>query len=191
VPFVLHEYNQAGTVRFRAALEALLPLVEPALGAFRVIEVEAVPTGHVPIDAERSLELSPVHNEQTIRFDPRRVVAGDLGAVRESLLGAARWLADARLAYMRRNLEALTEATGQVARVARDMNWDDVMTVLEDLPIGFNERGEPTFGLWPPEAQARYEALPRRTPDQERRWQQLMHRKREEARARERDRRLR
>jgi hypothetical protein len=175
-------------------MEALLPVVEPALRAFRVIEVEAVPTAHVPIDEERSIELAPSHLVQTITFDARcinRMVSGDFAAVHEALLAEVRWLASARVLHMKRALDTLTEATGQVVRVSREMTWDTVMSAVLSLPIGFDDVGRPTFELWPPQAQARYEALPARDDDQERRWQHLMHDKREEARARERYRRLR
>lgn len=191
VLFARNEYNRAAGVRFRVAMEALLPIVQPALKMFEVREVEAVPTGRVTIDEERSVEFVPVHAEQTIRFDPRRVVAGDLAAVREALIAAATTSANARVAVMRANLDAMTEATGQVVRVSREMNWDDLMVVIADMPIAFDERGEPTFVLWPPRAQAEYEALGPRNSDQEQRWQVLLREKREEARARERDRRLR
>jgi hypothetical protein len=71
------------------------------------------------------------------------------------------------------------------------MTWDTIMTAVENLPIAFDHGGEPTFGLWPPQAQAQYDALPARNADQERRWRRLLHTKREEAHARERHRRLR
>lgn len=194
MPFALYEYDHQATLRFRVAVEALLPVVQPALRAFRVIEVETVPTAHVLMDEERSIEFAPSHLEQTITFDARciqRAVSGDLAAVHEALLAEVRCLGSARVAHMKRTLDRLTEATGEVVRVDREMTWDTIMTVVENLPIAFDDGGEPTFELWPPQAQARYEALPPRDADQERRWQQLLHNKREEARARERHRRLR
>jgi hypothetical protein len=194
MPFALYEYNDAVEWRSRIAMEALLGVVEPALRAFRVIEVEAVPTTHVPIDGDRSIDLAPTHLEQTVSFDAecvQRAVDGDLAAVHRALLAGARWLACARVAHMKRALDTITEAIGQVARVGQEMTWESIMTAVKNLPIGFDAGGSPTFELWPPQAQLRYEALPARDADQERRWRQLMHDKREEARARERDRRLR
>jgi hypothetical protein len=115
VPFALYEYDHQATLRFRVGIEALLPVVQPALRAFRVVEVEIVPTAHVPIDEERSIDLAPSHSEQTIPFDERciqRAVAGDLSAVHEALLAEARSLASARVAHIKRTLDTLTEATG-------------------------------------------------------------------------------
>jgi hypothetical protein len=112
--FALREYDVAAQVAFRAAMEDLLPIIAPALKAFRVIEVEAVPTANVPIDAQAPLAIEPEHRESNIRFDPERVVAGRLDAVFEPLLEAAEEMARARLEYMHRTLEALTDSTGQV-----------------------------------------------------------------------------
>ena len=194
MPFALYDYSDAVESRCRVAIEALLPVVEPALRAFRVTEVEAVPAAHVPVDGDRSIELAPTHLDRTVTFDAdciRRAVEGDLSAVHAALLAEVRWLASARVAHMKRALNTLTEATGQVVRVGREMTWESIMTAVESMPIGFDDGGSPTFELWPPQAQMRYESLPARDADQERRWQQLMHDKQEEARARQRDRRLR
>lgn len=188
--FALREYDLAAQVAFRAAMEDLLPIIAPALKAFRVVEMEAVPTAQVPIDAQAPLAIEPEHRETSIRFNPERVVAGQLDAVFEPLLEAAEELARARLEYMRRTLETLTDATGQVTKGA-EITWHSVMDVVESMPLKFDEAGEPTFTFWPPSAQQRYEALLPRDAAEEKRWRELMDRKREEARARERDRRLR
>lgn len=184
--FALREYDLAAQVAFRAAMEDLLPVIAPALRAFRVVEVEAVPTAQVPIDPKAPLAIEPQHRETSIRFDAGRVVAGRLDAVFEPLLEAAEELARARLEYMRRALDA----TGQFSK-GTGLTWDSVMDAVESMPLKFDEAGEPTFVFWPPSAQQRYEALPPRDAAQEERWRELMNRKREEARARKRDRRLR
>jgi len=140
VPFALYDYNDAVESRCRVAIEALLPVVEPALRAFRVTEVEAVPTAHVPVDGDRSIELAPTHLDRTITFNVgciRRGVDGDLSAVHAALLAEVRWLASARVAHMKRALDTITDATaGQVARVGREMTWESIMTAVETMPIG-------------------------------------------------------
>lgn len=188
--FALREYDLAAQIAFRAAMEDLLPIIAPALKAFPVVEVEAIPTAQVPIEPEAPLSIEPEHRATSIRFDPERAVAGHLDAVLEPLLKAAEELARARLEFMRQTLETVTDATGQVSR-ATGLTWDSVMDAAESMPLKFDEEGEPTFVLWPPSAQQRYEALPPRGAAQEERWLELMDRKRKEARARERDRRLR
>lgn len=188
VLFGLTEYNLAATDAFQGGIELQAPIVEPALRAFPVRGTEAVPTARVPIDAQSAVDLPPTSFEQAIRFDARRVAHGDLGAVKDVLIGAAHELAAARLAYMRRILDVVTEATGQVARVGRRLTWEAVMSALEPMEIGFDEKGDPTFRLWPPAAQAAFDRLPARTDEQERKWQSLMKRKKEAADARSRDR---
>lgn len=191
MPFLLDEYELAAATRFRRAMEELLPVREPALQAFPVLEAEAVPTARISVDADTTIEIEPIRREQSIRFEVDLVVRGDLSAVRAVLTAAARDLASARLAFMRQNLDRVTDATGQVRRVRRDMNWDDLMDMIAEMEIGFDARGEPAFLLWPPAAQAKYEDLPPRSDEQEQRWQELMRTKREEADARTGDRRLR
>ncbi|MDP9376789.1 MAG: hypothetical protein M3P40_04325 [Actinomycetota bacterium] len=188
--FDLREYDLAAQIAFRAAMEDLLPIIAPALKAFRVVEVEAVPAAQVPIAQEGPLEIEPQHRETSIRFDAERVVAGHLDAVFEPLLEAAEELARARLEFMRQTLDTVTEATGQVSK-GNGLTWDSVMDAAESMALKFDEAGEPTFGFWPPSPQQRYEQLPPRDAVQEERWQELMERKRKEARARERDRGLR
>jgi hypothetical protein len=189
--FALTEYDRAAKIGFHDAMEALALAIEPALRPFEVRQVGAVPVATVSTDAGDVIEIPPVRNTQTITFDPARVVAGDGGAVLESLLEAATRSAAARLEVMRGHLNTLTEGMGQVVKVDREMNWEGIMAVVEAAPIGFDATGEPTFVLWPPAAQERYDHLEQGTPDQETRWQRLMEKKREEHRARERDRRLR
>lgn len=189
--FRLREYDIAAMSRFRAALEELAPVVRPELRAFRVIDVEAVPTARVSIEPDHVLELPPTHLDQTISFDPERVVAGDLAAVLEPLVASAEELAAARLAYMKATLDSLTAATGQVMRPRGPLTWGQVMDAAAELPLQFDEHGEPTFVFWPPKAQAAFEALPPRTAEEQLRWRELMDRKRAEADARARDRRLR
>lgn len=188
--FKLDEYDRAAQHRFRAAMNTLTVVIEPALAAFQLREVEAVPTGYVSIDAERTVVLEPAHLPQTIRFDPARLIAGELTGVHEPLIAAATDLAKARLGYMHDKLGELTDATGQVIRASGPIGWDDVMSAVAGLEIKFDANGEPTFVIWPPRVREEYEALPSRTAAQEQRWQQLMARKREEANARKRDRRL-
>lgn len=189
--FSLGEYNRAAMLRFHVAMEEQVLFTEPSLRAFRVMEVEALSTAQVPIDGGRTVELAPGHLQRTIRFDPERIVAGEMAAVHETLLAEARQLASARLAYMKRSLDTVTQATGQVARVGRAMTWEDVMAAIEKLEIKFDAHGQPSFKFWPPTANEAYEALPPRNQHQEQRWQQLMTTKREEANARKRHRRLR
>lgn len=189
--FALPEYERQAALAFREALEALVLAFAPALRAFEVREAETVPTSRVRTPSGGAIEFAPVRNTQTISFEPGAVIDGDLAAVHDAASKTAIRMAEVRLAFMREYLEALTEGMGQVVRVDREMSWEGVMRVIEAAPIGFDDAGAPTFAIWPPAAQTRYDNLGARTPEQEARWQELMSVKREEHRARQRDRRLR
>ena len=191
VLFGLTQYDRVALGRFRAAQERLMLELEPSLRIFRVEEREAIATSQVPVGKQDPVVIEPVRTQRVIRFDPRRVVAGDIAAVLETLKTEARWLADRRIAFMREQLDRVTDATGQTVRASGPMGWDQIMDAVEQAPIGFDDEGRPAFRLWPDEAHEAYERLHPRTPQQERRWEELMERKREEASARERDRRLR
>jgi hypothetical protein len=155
VLFALTEYNAAASIVFYDGVEMQAPFVEPALRAFPVREAEAIPTARVSIDARTVVELRPASVEASVGFDADRAVRGDFGGVERVLVDAARDLASARLAYMKRALDQVTEATGQVARVSRQLTWDGVMAAIEPLDIGFDADGSPTFQFWPPPAQQR------------------------------------
>lgn len=189
--FRLGEYDEAARTAFGEALQRHILAIAPALDLFETVPTETVPTARIPIHAERVLEVAPNRLTQRIVIDPGRAVAGDVGAVLEALDAAAAKAAKSRLEFMSATLEAMTDATGRVARVGPQMNWDDMMDVLEQVDVGFGEHGEPRFALWPPSAQAAFDALPPRTAAQEVRWRELMEHKQEEERARRRDRRLR
>ncbi|HEY4278603.1 MAG TPA: hypothetical protein VGM91_10305 [Conexibacter sp.] len=191
VLFSLGEYDRAAWLTFRTLVETALPRIEPGLATFDVHEVEKVPTARVVIDKEREVSIPPMRVEQTISLEPRRVVSGDLGAVRESLLEVAEREARLRMRWMAHALDAITAATGQVQRTSGPMSWESVMDGLANVRVGFDERGEPKFSIWPPRAQQEYDALPPRTDEQQARWQSLMDEKRMEDNARKRDRRLR
>lgn len=190
MPFELNEYDRAAMVRWRAALEALLPVLQPDLLIFEVREVATVPVSSVDVGADAPVEIAPVHLEQTVSFDPGRIAAGDLMAVLEPLVVAASTVARERVRFMKTSLDALTDATGQVVRASGGMSWETVMRMIEGSDVAFGEDGEPTFVIWPLAARRRYEALLPRTPAEERRWQELMTSKREETDARQRHRRL-
>jgi hypothetical protein len=181
--FRLSEYDRAGRIVFFWAADALIDQIEPALAAFPRVPVDAVPISRITINEETTLRIKPEGHETMGSFDTRRIVAGDIDAVLEEIDRVATEEAPKRLAFVQGMLQDVTSATGQVVR-AGPVSWQSLMTVIERAPIAFDANDQPTFLIWPPQAAAAYEALPPRTPEQEKAWQALMARKLEEHRAR-------
>jgi hypothetical protein len=120
--------------------------------------------------------------------DASAVVAWDLASIKRSLNRVAEQHASALVA----NWQAAVNAGvmgNSVVRGPKPLTWDAFMDAIEQLPIGFDDDGQPTFKVaLGSEALRRLNQTPI-SPAQIARWNSLLERKREEFRARQRDRR--
>jgi hypothetical protein len=117
-------------------------------------------------------------------------VAGRLGDLRANLEAVAKRRAELMVAYWQQWVEqGVTE--GSITKASGAPTWDSMMDGLEKLALGFDEDGEPKFNVVGGTGAAPLlKALGPRDAAEEARWQELMTRKKEERRARERHRRM-
>jgi hypothetical protein len=188
--FRLDEYNDAARRQVYGWIQTRALELAPSLKLFPRIEVEHVRTSRVTLPDGRIERIEPVAREDSGQIDIREVVDGRFEQLRESFGAAASESARAQVAYWEGQVDrGLTPGT--MVKVRRPVTWDSIMDALEGLAIGFDEAGEPTYGEILGQGAARTrEGLPPRDAKQERRWQALMDRKRQEWRARQRNRRM-
>lgn len=187
VLFALPEYaNAAGSV-VSAYLDHRAVELAPSLKLIR-------PSPH-PVRAIRFSDssgtkryepsLEPLRGE----IDGSVVVTGDLASIEQSLNLVAEQHARALVANWQGAVNAGVMGNS-VVRGPTPLTWDAFMDAVEQTPIGFDADGDPTFRLAAgSEALRRLKQTPM-SPAQIARWKALLERKREEFRARQRDRRI-
>lgn len=187
--FRLPEYDLAAKTVAYTAIDELTVTHAPSLRLFPRRPVPHVAVARINVGQGPVLRLPPTSHSDGGRFDIRAVVAGRFDDLAATLDQAAQRLAKARVQYMQRSLDQLTDATGNVVR--GEPSWETLTAMLENAPVGFDDDGNPTFQIIAgPAAAAKFEDLPEPTAEQRAAWDVLMERKRNEFRARERRRRL-
>jgi hypothetical protein len=188
--FRLDEYNDAVRRVAYRWIDARTTLLAPSLSLFPRQEVEYVRTSRSSMPDGSVQRVAPVHNQDGGRFDIRRAVEGDFEDLKANLEEVAQRRAKTMVAFWQ-ELEARGLTAGSVVKAAKGPSWDTIMDGLEELALTFDDAGEPVFHIVAGTASGPLlQSLGARSAAEEQRWQELMARKGEEARARQRHRRM-
>ena len=191
--FALPEYERAGREFFGDAVEALMQSKDAIFGMIRSERVDSLPRNRVGLASDRVLETAPMTIESSFALSKSATINGDL----DDLLAALDTAAESGLASLMpqffANLGDICDAAGQTVDASgRPFDHDLLLEALEGVEIAFNADGRPqmpTLVLHPDMAD-RLAALPPATPDQDRRFAEMMQRKKDEFFARRRSRQL-
>jgi hypothetical protein len=138
------------------------------------------------------VDLEPKEVGFTFRMDVNAVREGDLSNFLLQIGSAAEELAKAMVGGMVQTLDKVTEATGNVVKGSGEIDFDAIYAALEGLEWSIDDAGElvkPTMVMHP-ETAKKVMQLPELTEEQKEKLAALEARKREEARARRRTRRI-
>lgn len=186
--FALDEYNDAARRVACRWIDARTYELAPSLRLFPRYEVEHVRTARVAMVDGTVERVEPARNQDGGQLDIREAVAGRLGDLQANLEAVAERRASGLVAFWQQQVERGL-AEGSIARASGPPTWDSVMDALQTLDLDFSDDGHPRFEVVAGEGSAQLlAALGPRDATQEVRWQQLMARKKEERRARERNR---
>lgn len=186
--FALSEYVRgAGQVVYRY-LDRRVEDYAPSLKLFPRVQRQ-VRTARMT-QASGVTRIDPVRRRVRSEIDAREVIAGRLDAVRRSLDQVAKQRGPALVAQW--ETAVATGAAGeQVVRGNQALTWETLMDAIEQVPLEFDENDQPTFRfVMGTAAGKRLRELPPMSSKQRARWKALIDRKREEFRARRRNRRL-
>jgi hypothetical protein len=139
------------------------------------------------------VELEPGGVDMEVTADLKAVRAGDFAVLHGELDKAADRLAEGLVGFFVEGISKVTEGTGNVVDAGgQKLSFEVVYEMLEKVEFSVDENDElvmPSLLMHPDQAEKLHEHGPL-TPEQERRMAELKQRKREEALARRRRRRL-
>jgi hypothetical protein len=179
------------------ALEALkTSIVEGMVGVDPMLgQIKSRTTGHAgpvrnvpgpnPVDHERT------HFEGGYALHIDAIRETDVEAFITAICGVAEQYAAAKGATLLRTAEDITDATGNAIDAGgRPLSWDLILDGLEMTEVAFDDDGQPTTQIVAsPKTVALMQAI-EKTPEQERRYQEIMQRKKDAWDAQQRPRRL-
>lgn len=181
--FVLPEYERAGREFFGDAVEALMQSKSAVFGMIRSERVDSLPRNRVALASDQVLETAPMTMETSFALSKSATINGDL----DDLLAALDTAAESGLASLMpqffANLGEICDAAGQTVDAGgRPFDHDLLLEALEGVEISFNEDSTPQMPMLVvhPEMADRLAALPPPTPDQDRRFAEMMQRKKDE-----------
>jgi hypothetical protein len=164
--------------------------IDPMLG-----QIASRTTGHAgpvrnvpgpnPVDHERT------HFEGGYALHIDAIRETDVEAFIAAICGVAEQYAAAMGATLLRTAEDITDATGNAIDAGgRPLSWDLILDGLEMTEVAFDDDGQPTTQIAAsPKTVALMQAI-EKTPEQERRYQEIMQRKKDAWDAQQRPRRL-
>ena len=192
MPFQLHEYDRAFVSFVAQSAQALAMARSPMLGMIGSEEMPTTVGSHVDTGDGDGLDLPPV----AVRFEMTTEVAAvrrsDVDALVTELDAASDALARELVGLVAGSLNALTNTTGNVVKGNGRPTFDVFYEMLEKLECGVDENDElqlPTI-VGSPEAVRKLLEDGEGTPAQLAKLEELKQRKRAEALARRRRRRL-
>lgn len=193
MPFALYEYDAAFSRFFGQAVRALARARSPLLSEMQFMEVSGTLGSRVRTRAGMDVELEPGGVDMDVTADLNAVRAGDFTVLHVEMDGAADRLAEGLVGFFVEGMNKVTEGTGNVVDAGgQKVSFELIYEMLEKVEFSVDENDElvmPSLLMHPTQAEKLQELEPP-TPDQERRLAELKQRKREEALARRRRRRL-
>jgi len=187
--FTLYEYATAEARFIGAAVDALARTRDGLYGHIQREPVSRVQTSQITTDTGVVVEQPAVGVRYHITITPEDVISGSLDSFLVSLDKAAdEWL-DGVMPTFYEYLTRISEATGNVVDAKDRPFFDAFYEAIETVEMDFDEDGNHShvLVLHPDQLQALEENL---TPEQQQKLDDLFKRKREEADARRRHRRI-
>jgi len=193
VPFALYEYDAAFSRFFGDTVRSLARARSPLLSEMHFEEVGGTLGSRVRSREGMDVELEPGGVGMEVTADFNAVRAGDFAVLYGEIDKAANQLAEGLVGFLVEGLSKVTEGTGNVVDAGgQKLSFELMYEMLEKVEFSVDEHDElvmPSLLMHPNQAKKLQELEPL-TPEQERRMAELKERKRKEALARRRRRRL-
>lgn len=193
VPFALREYDAAFSQFFSEAVRALARARSPLLSEIKFGTVPGPLGSRVRTREGMDVELAPTSIGLDVTGDLNGVREGDFAVLLAEMDVASEQLAKGLVESVVENLNQLTEGTGNVVDAGgRPFSFEMLYEMLEKMEFSVDENGElvmPSLVMHPDQAK-RLQELPPLTPEQEHKMAELKERKKGEALARRRRRRI-
>ena len=193
MPFALYEYNAAFGRFFSQTMRVLAQAYSPLLAEMRFIEMPGTVGSRVRDRQGMDVVLDPGNISTEVTSDLKAVRAGDYERLYEAMYESADSMAEQLVGYFVEGMGKVTEGTGNVTDAdGRPFGFDVLYETLEKLEFSVDENDElvmPSLVMHPTQAEKLRDLAPL-TDEQQRKLDKLKERKREEALARRRRRRL-
>jgi len=193
MPFALYEYNAAFGRFFSQTMRVLAQAYSPLLAEMRFIEMPGTVGSRVRDRQGMDVVLDPGNISTEVTSDLKAVRAGDYERLYEAMSESADSMAEQLVGYFVEGMGKVTEGTGNVTDAdGRPFGFDVLYETLEKLEFSVDENDElvmPSLVMHPTQAEKLRDLAPL-TDEQQRKLDELKERKREEALARRRRRRL-
>ncbi len=193
MPFALHEYDAAFSRFFSQTMRVLAQAHSPLLAQMRFIEMPGTLGSRVRDRQGMDIVLDPAKTATEVTSDLKAVRDGDYEQLYEAMFESADAMAEQLVGYFVESMGKVTEGTGNVVDAGgRRFGFDVLYETLEKLEFSVDENDElvmPSLVMNPAEAK-KLQDLPPLTDAQQQALDELKERKREEALARRRRRRL-
>jgi hypothetical protein len=193
MPFALYEYDAAFGRFFSQTMRVLAQAYSPLLAEMRFIEMPGTVGSRVRDRQGMDIVLDPGKISTEVTSDLKAVRAGDYERLYEAMHESADSMAEQLVGYFVEGMGKVTEGTGNVTDAGgRPFGFDVLYEGLEKLEFSVDENDElvmPSLVMHPTQAE-KLRDLPPLTDEQQRKLDELKERKREEALARRRRRRL-
>ena len=189
---LLPEYEAAVGQLFFDVVNAFMRAQDPVLNLLRTERVDHLPDASADPSVAVGAHTGPLKVTMRAALSAEATFNLDTDAWIGAAYEAATAALDEFMPQFFAGLDRILEQSGQVTSSGgRPFSWDDVIDGLEKLELNFDENGEAS-GLTlvaSPEVAAKMRSTPM-TSDQDRRWRELIVRKRDEFNARRRRRTL-
>jgi len=193
MPFALYEYDAAFGRFFSQTMRVLAQAYSPLLAEMRFIEMPGTVGSRVRDRQGMDIVLDPGKISTEVTSDLKAVRADDYERLYEAMHESADSMAEQLVGYFVEGMGKVTEGTGNVTDAGgRPFGFDVLYEGLEKLEFSVDENDElvmPSLVMHPTQAE-KLRDLPPLTDEQQRKLDELKERKREEALARRRRRRL-
>jgi hypothetical protein len=183
--FKLPEYETTTRKVAYAAINALSSAQSPLLAEIPSEEVSVIHDSRVSGASGRA-SYQPIKIRGDIEWDIDKICAGDLDEILCSLNRLAEAQVQAVTAGFVERLNMVTAATGnEVDAEGGPLTHELIVELLGKMEMDFDEAGNPQIMLFGAgDAAKRFASLPSMTEEQERAYEDLLERKREEFKAR-------
>ena len=193
MPFALHEYDAAFSRFFSQTMRVLAQAHSPLLAQMRFVEVPGTVGSRVRDRQGMDIVLHPGKTSTEVTSDLKEVRDGDYEQLYKAMFESADAMAEQLVGYFVESMGKVTEGTGNVVDAGgRPFGFEVLYETLEKLEFSVDENDElimPSLVMNPADAE-KLRDLPPLTNEQQRMLDELKERKREEALARRRRRRL-
>jgi hypothetical protein len=189
---LIPDYEAAARRLFYDAVHAFMRAQDPVLDKLRTERVGHLPEASAGLDIAVGAHSGPIKVELRAFLSADATFTVDTDAWVAAAYETATSALDQLMPQFYAGLDRILERTGQVtSNRGEPFSWDGVIDGLEKMELNFDENGQPS-GLTMvagPEFVEEMQSTPM-TPEQDRRWREVIERKREEFNARRRRRTL-